>query len=219
VKRRQVQCALFDLDNTMYPKSSGVMDTISQRINAYMAERLGMDEALIGQLRPRYWKEYGTTLRGLYVELGADPEDYLAYVHGFSVRDMLAPNAELDQVLGRLPWRKVILTSASGDHAHRVLTALGVRQHFERIFGIEDTGYVCKPHPSAYRTVLDSLGVGAEDSIMLDDSIANLRAAGALGMLTVLVGSTDHEDGADFVIRRIEEAGDVTRLLARKVKQ
>ena len=121
MKRRQVQCALFDLDNTMYPQSSGVMGTISQRINTYMSECLGMDEALIGQLRPKYWKQYGTTLRGLYVELGVNPEDYLSYVHGFCVGEMLAPNAELDGVLGRLPWRKVILTSASKDHAHRAL--------------------------------------------------------------------------------------------------
>jgi len=214
VKKGETRWALFDLDNTMYPKNSGVMEAISRRISAYMVERLGMDKALVWQLRPRYWNEYGTTLRGLYVESGIDPEDYLSYVHDFSVGEMLAPNAELDRVLDSLPWRKVILTSASSEHAHRVLTALDVRQHFERIFGIRETGYVCKPHPSAYHTVLDSLGVSAEDSMMLDDSIANLRAASTLGMTTVLVGSVDDADGVDFVIRRIEETADVARLLA-----
>jgi len=214
VNQCETQWALFDLDNTMYPKNSGVMEAISRRISAYMVERLGMDKALVRQLRPRYWKEYGTTLRGLCVESDIDPDDYLSYVHDLSVGEMLAPNAELDRVLGSLPWRKVILTSASSEHAHRVLTALGVGQHFERLFGIRDTGYVCKPHPSAYRTVFDALNISAEHSIMLDDSIANLRAAGALGMVTVLVGPDHDVDGADFVIGRVEEAADVACLLA-----
>lgn len=214
MKQGETRWGLFDIDNTMYPKNSGVMEAISRRISAYMVERLGMDRAQVRKLRPRYWKEYGTTLRGLYVESGIDPEAYLSYVHDFSVGEMLAPNPELDRVLGSLPWRKVILTSASSEHAHRVLTALGVRQHFERLFGIRDTGYVCKPHPSAYRSVLDALNISAELSIMLDDSIANLRAAGALGMTTVLVGPDHDEDGADFVIRRIEEAADVACLVA-----
>ena len=209
MKQGETRWGLFDIDNTMYPKNSGVMEAISSRISAYMIERLGMDRAQVRKLRPRYWKEYGTTLRGLCVESDIDPEDYLSYVHDFSVGEMLAPNAELDRVLGSLPWRKVILTSASSEHAHTVLTALGVRQHFERLFGIRDTGYVCKPHPSAYRTVFDALNISAELSIMLDDSIANLRAAGALGMITVLVGPDHDEDGADFVIGRIEEAADV----------
>jgi len=214
VKQSETRWALFDIDNTMYPKNSGVMQAISGRINSYMVERLGMAQDLVRQLRPRYWEEYGTTLRGLYVESGIDPEDYLPYVHDFSVEELLAPNAELDRVLGSLPWRKVVLTSASKEHAHRVLTALGVRQHFERLFGIRDTCHVCKPHPSAYRTVLDTLCISAEHSIMLDDSIANIHAAGALGMVTVLVGPDHVVDGADFVISRIEEAADVARRLA-----
>ena len=210
----ETRWGLFDLDNTMYPRNSGVMEAISRRINAYMVERLGMDKALVRKLRPRYWREYGTTLRGLCVEGDIDPEDYLSFVHDLPVGEMLAPNAELDRVLGSLPWRKVILTSASSEHAHRVLTALGVRQHFERLFGIRDTGYVCKPHPSAYRTVFDALNISAELSIMLDDSIANLLAAGALGMVSVLVGPDHDEDGADFVIGRVEEAANVACLLA-----
>jgi len=219
VKPRELQCALFDLDNTMYPQGSGVMGTISQRINVYMAERLGLDEASIKQLRPQYWKKYGTTLRGLYVEFGIDPDDYLSYVHRFSVTEMLAPNDALDQALARLPWRRVVFTNASKDHAQRVLTALGVRQHFERIFGIRDTGYVCKPDPSAYRTVLDALCVSANKCIMFDDSIANLRAAKKLGMVAVLVGSAEDDDGVDFAIDRIEEAAEVAHRVMQSTVQ
>lgn len=205
MKQRKTRYALFDLDDTMYPKSAGLMNIVSQRINEYIALRLGMEEARIKELRPRYWKRYGTTLRGLLVEHRIDPVDYLSYVHDFPVADLLAPNEELHEALGCLPWHKVIFTNASKRHAQQVLAALGVGEHFDRIFDIKDTGYVGKPDPSAYHCVLDSLGVGAADCLAIDDSIVNLRTAKELSMITVLVGSVEMANGVDFAIERIEE--------------
>ena len=67
MKTCQPRQALFDLDDTMYPKSAGVMDMVSERINAYMALRMSLDDGTIEELRPRYWKQYGTTMRGLQI--------------------------------------------------------------------------------------------------------------------------------------------------------
>jgi putative hydrolase of the HAD superfamily len=209
-----LECALFDLDNTLYPKSTGVMDVLSQRINEYMALRLGMDEETIKALRPRYWEQYGTTMRGLTTEHGISADDYLAYVHDFSVRGLLAPNAELDAVLQRLPWRKVVFTSSTRGHTQQVLEALGIAQHFDRIFDIRDTGYVCKPDPAAYRVVLLALGMQAEQCLLVDDSLPNLQAAARLGMTTVWVGSHGCADGVTWAIDRIEGMADVARVVA-----
>ncbi|MGQ9493750.1 MAG: pyrimidine 5'-nucleotidase [Anaerolineae bacterium] len=211
MKRFELTCALFDLDDTLYPKGIGIMEVVSRRINEYMASRLGMDEAMINSLRPRYWREYGTTMRGLMVEYQIDPEDYLVYVHDFSVEEFLAPNEELNQVLAHLPWRKVILTNSPKEHAQQVLKALGIAHHFERIFDIKDSGYIGKPHPSTYESLLSSLGVNAEECIAFDDSLPNLRVAAELGMVTVLVGSAEKVDGVDWAIAHIEESSTVAR--------
>jgi len=211
VRPRRLQCALFDLDNTLYPKSVGIMDVISQRINEYMALRLGMDEATIKALRPRYWEQYGTTMRGLLLEHGINADDYLDYVHGFSAQELLAPNAELDQALTQLPWRKVIFTSSTREHTQQVLAALAITQHFARTFDIRDTGYVCKPDPAAYHTVLQALGLQAEQCLLVDDSLPNLQTAASLGMVTVWVGSHDRADGVTWAIDRIECVADVAR--------
>ena len=197
--------ALFDLDNTLYPKGTGVMEMVSQRISEYMAQRLDFDAATIKTLRPRYFETYGTTMRGLVVEFGIDAEDYLTYVHGFQAERFLSRSDELERVLGQLPWHKVVFTSSPGEHARQVLSALGVEQHFERIFDIRSTGYVCKPDDSAYRFVLKELQAQPEQCLVLDDSLANLRAASALGMLTVWVGSDKSEEGTDWAIPRIEQ--------------
>lgn len=187
------------------------MDVVGQRINDYMALRLGMDEATIKALRPRYWEQYGTTMRGLLLEYGINADDYLEYVHGFSVQEFLAPNAELGQALAGLPWRKVIFTSSTREHTQQVLMALAIAQYFERTFDIRDTGYICKPNPAAYHVVLESLRLRPEQCLLVDDSLPNLQTAASLGMLTVWVGSRQLAEGVTWAIDRVEGIADVAR--------
>ena len=219
---RQLRYALFDLDNTLYPRSSGVMEAVSQRICAYMATRLGMDEATINELRPRYWKQYGTTMRGLLVEYHIDPDEYLWYVHDLAMTDFLTANEELGQALADVPWYKVVFTNASRQHAEKTLAAIDVSQHFQRVFDIKDTGYIGKPDLRAYQHVLDALGAAAPECVIIEDSAVNLRPAKALGMTTVLVGleeaaerlaAGETTDSADFAIGRIVDVARVARRL------
>ena len=55
----------FDLDDTLYPASTGLWHAIKERMNMFMHERLCLPEAEIPALREQYFKTYGTTLRGL----------------------------------------------------------------------------------------------------------------------------------------------------------
>lgn len=206
--------ALFDLDDTLYPRNAGLMSIVSQRIDEYMALRMGMDEATIRELRSRYRKQYGTTMRGLLVDYHIDPDDYLAYVHAFSVAGLLSPNPRLNEALACLPWRKVIFTNSTRRHSQQVLTALGVEEQFEHIFDIKETGYIGKPDPVAYQHVFAALGANAEECLVFDDFPANLAAAASLGTTTVLVGSTQKVHGVDFAIARIEDAGEVAKEIA-----
>jgi putative hydrolase of the HAD superfamily len=214
---REPRLALFDLDNTLYPKSAGVMEAVSKRINAYMALRLGMGPEQINELRPRYWKQYGTTMRGLLVEHGIDPDDYLYYVHDFAISELVARNEELGHALAGLPWRKVVFTNSSRAHSARALAALGIEQYFERVVDIKETGYIGKPDERAYRYVLAVLKTPAEGCVLIDDSPVNLLPAKALGMITVLVGQENGADCADFVIHRIEDIAQVASRLTHEV--
>jgi len=214
VSARPLRYALFDLDDTLYPRDAGLMAIVGQRIEEYMALCMGMDDATIRLLRSRYRRQYGTTLRGLLVDYHIDPEDYLTYVHAFSVAGLLSPNARLNEALAQLPWRKVIFTNSTREHSQQVLAALGVEEHFERIFDIKEIGYIGKPDPLAYERVFAALGASAEECLAFDDTPVNLAAAASLGATTVLVGATQKAPGADFAIARIEEAGEVAKQIA-----
>ena len=209
---------LFDLDDTLYSNSAGLMQEINVRMNDFMVTRLGVSVSEVSALRQHYWLEYGTTLRGLYLERHIDAQAFLDYVHDIRIDRYLLPDEALGAMLAQLAPHRYIFTNAPESHARRVLDALGIARHFERIFDINFIAYESKPAPSAYRKVLDALGATASECLMIDDSARNLLPAKGLGMRTVLLDgkrqTPDGEpvEGIDHVITTIHAFGD---LLAR----
>jgi putative hydrolase of the HAD superfamily len=202
-----LRVALFDLDDTLYARASGLWPAIGQRINTYMMERLGLqpDEAIA--MRQMYLNTYGTTLNGLRAEYGIDTEDYLAFVHDLPLERYLQPSPELDQMLARLPLRKVIFTNSDAPHARRVIERLGVAQHFERIVDVHAVNFLSKPDPRAYQQALALSGAAADECLFVDDAARNLRPAHELGMTAVLISPAGSAlpAGIDYQIDTILE--------------
>ena len=198
---------LFDLDETMYPTETGVMELIGERINEYMSLRLGIHPDEVAALRDAYYKRYGTTGRGLYLHYNMDVGDYFEFVHDLPLDDLLEPDPRLDEMLGSLDLQKVIFTNATAEHARRVLQVLQVEQHFDLIVGIKELEYLPKPDMRAYRRTLELLDVRPEECLLIDDRVRNLEPGRRLGMTTVLVGGPVVDDGADFAIEEIVQLG------------
>jgi putative hydrolase of the HAD superfamily len=204
---------LCDLDDTLYPASSGVMRAVGQLILRYMLDRVGIPSDRVNQMRSEYYHAYGTTMRGLILHHAIDPLDYLAFVHDLPLREYIQPNPALEAMLSRIPLRKAVITNADRYHAGRVLDVLGVRHHFEWIIDVQDFGFNSKPHPSSYERMLEIVEARPGECIMVEDVAHNLAPARAMGMLTVLVeeepgGNGNGLDRADVVIRDILEMAD-----------
>jgi putative hydrolase of the HAD superfamily len=207
-----LECILFDLDNTLYPKSLGIFDMVVERIRHYMEKRMGFEKNLARELRQEYIRKYGSTLRGLMIHQNISPEDYLEYVHDVGVEDKVSPNPDLGELLQSIPIGKAIFTSGHRPHALKVLRCLGVEQYFPRIFDITFTRYIPKPNPEAYCQVLESLGLEGPACMMIEDLPANLKPAKEMGMTTVLVdqdlkGIQEMDGFVDHEIRDILELG------------
>jgi len=56
---------VFDLDNTLYPASSSLFPQIDRRMRRFIASTLGLDQDAAFLLQKQYYRDYGTTLRGL----------------------------------------------------------------------------------------------------------------------------------------------------------
>ncbi len=206
-----IHTILFDLDDTLYPRSAGIMIEIRRLIHDFIQTRFDLPAGEADALRHEYLQRYGTTMRGLQVNHGIDPEEYLRHVHDFRPHEYLQPNPALDAALASIPQELVVFTNASREHAERVLDALGIRRHFSRIVDVRDMAFESKPHPSAYQRICELLGVGPEECILVEDNVRNLCPAKEIGMGTVLVGDGSHSQHrcVDRVIERIEEIGRV----------
>ena len=183
---REVETWIFDLDNTLYEPSARLFDQIDQRMTAFIMRELGLAREAADRLRRDYWRQHGTTLRGLMAHHGTDPAHFLAEVHEIDLSG-LAPDPVLTAGLGRLPGRKVIHTNGARAHAERVLEARGLGDHFEAIYAIEDKDYVPKPQRAAYDAILRRSGIAPARAAMVEDDARNLEVPKALGMATVWV--------------------------------
>lgn len=139
-------------------------------------------------MQKRFFREHGTTLRGLMTEHGIAPDDFLTYVYDIDVTPV-EPSPALDRALERLPGRKMIYTNGSAAHAMNVLNRLGIAQRFDDIFDIAAAGYQPKPDPVPYRTLVERFEVEPTRAVMVEDIARNLVPAAALGMTTVWVRS------------------------------
>jgi len=179
----------FDLDDTLYPSSTGLWPAIKDRMNLYMIERLGIPESEVPFLREQYFKMYGTTLRGLEERHNVDKADFLAFVHDLPLQSYLTPNPTVREVIASLPTRNLIFTNADVSHARRVLGALQLDELFDAVVDVNAVAPYCKPMPESFAIAMDLADEpDPRKCVMIDDLPRTTRAALNVGMASLLYG-------------------------------
>src|SRR3982750_3115872 len=96
---------IFDLDNCLYPASTGLFALIDERMGAYIQRLLGCDAIEAKRVQKAHFHEHGTTLAGLMRHHGVDAHDFLEDVHAIPL-DRVSRDDRLSRALSRLPGRK-----------------------------------------------------------------------------------------------------------------
>ncbi|XP_059289929.1 uncharacterized protein LOC132043477 [Lycium ferocissimum] len=149
VQRSKYDCLLFDLDDTLYPLSTGLATSVRKNIEDYMVEKLGIERSKIAELGNLLYKNYGTTMAGLRaIGYDFDYDEYHSFVHGRLPYENLRPDPVLRSLLLSVPIRKVIFTNADKVHAIKVLSKLGLEDCFEGILCFETLNPIHKSTPS-----------------------------------------------------------------------
>ncbi|AMO97540.1 HAD hydrolase, IA, variant 3 family protein [Collimonas fungivorans] len=188
---------LFDLDNTLHDASHAIFPAIHQNMNAFMARTLGSDgvdadAATVNAAREMYWRRYGATLLGLVKHHQVRPVDFLREAHRFDdLLGMIRAERGLIDLLKRLPGRKILLTNAPQRYSGDVLRHLRLQRHFGKHISIESMHVhrQLRPKPSRHllRQLLAREKVAARRCVLVEDTIATLKAAKSVGMRTAWV--------------------------------
>ena len=188
---------LFDLDNTLHDASHAIFPAINANMNAFIARVLGGDGPPAGAeavdaARIAYWKRYGATLLGMVRHHQVRQEDFLREAHDFEdLAAMIRAERGLVRLLRRLPGRKILLTNAPRNYSHAVLRHLGLHRHFAGHVPIEAMRVHGKLRPKPSRALLRKLvareGLVPGQCVLVEDTIANLKSARAVGMGTAWV--------------------------------
>jgi putative hydrolase of the HAD superfamily len=202
---------IFDLDNCLYPASSGLFTLIDERMGAYIQRLLGCDPEEAHRVQKAHFHEHGTTLAGLMQEHGIDPHEFLEDVHDIPL-DLIENDKRLANALGRLPGRRFVFTNGDAPYARRVLEAIGVNDHFDDLHDIHASELRPKPDPHGYVLLCERFGIDPRRALLVDDMVQNLVPAKALGMTTIWVdnGSERGDHGYDerHVDHRINNVGE-----------
>ncbi|KAF8102427.1 hypothetical protein N665_0198s0131 [Sinapis alba] len=216
------ECLLFDLDDTLYPLSSGLSEACANNIIEFMVEKLGIDEDGVVELNQILYKKYGTSMAGLKaVGYEFDNDEYHRFVHGRLPYENLRSDPVLRNLLLTLPLRKLVFSNGDEVHVTKALKRLGIEDCFERIISFESLNpkvnetevsiedylpeipVICKPAEIAFEKAFDIAQLNPHTTLFFDDSIRNIQTGKAMGLHTVLVGKSEKVEGSDHALKSI----------------
>jgi putative hydrolase of the HAD superfamily len=192
----KLECMIFDLDNTLYSKKTGIQDDLGLRIQRFISKKLRLSDENAREIRKKYWKEYGNTARGLKIEYGISPVDFFLETHQIDISLYEILDLELKNILNQTQIPKYIFTNSPREYSILLLKKIGIYDEFTEIFDIEYLQLVGKPNFSAYESVINAIKINPQNCVMIDDALENLVTANRLGMKTILVGFDPSPQGS-----------------------
>lgn len=220
-----VQAILFDKDGTLFdfqkswsPWASAVIARLAQddaHVAQAVAEVLGFDIAREQFLPDSYAvsstpDEQVERLMPIFPQLSAD--EILAQMMSKMDFAVPVPVRDLTKTLDIFQARQIKMGVVTNDFEATAIEHLqhaGVSAAFDVVIGF-DSGHGGKPAPEGCLAAVLALGAAPEHSVMVGDSLHDIKAGQAAGLRTVgvLTGTASRADlapWADFVVQDISE--------------
>ena len=194
---KQIKTWIFDLDNTLYSADSGIFQQVHDLMGKFVSNHLNIDIEDAKIIQKNYYKQHGTTLRGMMDNHGVDPDHFLAEVHKLDY-SIVGPNHKLNEELKKLQGRKIIYTNANMQHALDVLKRIELSNFFDEIYDIKMANYIPKPELTPYEQMVAQFDIETKSSAMFDDIAKNLVPAKNVGFTSVWIDA-GYENFSDDV--------------------
>jgi len=197
--KNKINTWVFDLDNTLYSADSGIFQQVHILMGKFVSEHLNINIKKANELQRKYYRQHGTTLRGMMDNHNVDPDYFLTKVHQLDY-SIVGPNFKLNRELKKLKGRKIIFTNANRQHADDILIRLELTNMFDEIFDIKTANYIPKPEASTYEQIISELNIDPITTIMFDDIAKNLVPAKNVGFASVWI-DVGYENFSDDIAK------------------
>lgn len=201
----------LDLDNTLYPKSTGLADQFQAAVTKYIAEHLPQEE--VSMLPKDFYKGTGLAIRGIKKHFPeADTGHFNEFIESQYVLDEVVTPVEpsvvsmLESIKDTHCW---IFTNAGINYALKVLSLLAILHLFEGIVycDYDAPTLIAKPDPLAFHSARELVGIGEGSAcLFVDDSPINIHGAVEVGWEAVHFDEEAEEErveGRPKVIRSL----------------
>jgi len=200
---KKPEMVLIDVDGTLVDSVPDLAYCVDEMLKA-------VDMSPYGEAEVRHWVGNGVerlVRRALIGQLEGEPDDELfakaypifmeLYKENTSKRSSLYPGVKegLDY-LRDAGYKLGCVTNKAEAFTHPLLKDLGLFDYFESIVS-GDTLEKKKPDPLPLLYSAETLGVAAENSLMLGDSISDVKAARAAGFQIICM-SYGYNHGVDI---------------------
>ena len=183
---KKINTWIFDLDNTLYSADSGIFQQVHDLMGKFVSSHLDIDIEEAKIIQKNYYKQHGTTLRGMMDNHGVDPDHFLAEVHKLDY-SIVGPNHKLNEELKKIQGRKIIYTNANMQHALNVLERIELSNFFDEIYDIKMANYIPKPEMTPYKEMIKQFDISPQNAAMFDDIAKNLVPAKNAGFTSVWI--------------------------------
>jgi phosphoglycolate phosphatase len=199
---------VFDLDGTLIDSRRDLADAA----NALIVER-GGEPLSVEAIANMVGEGAALLVRRALAASGSRPnlrKDLLRFLELYDERllnhtRLYDGTVEMLEMLHRVSTLAV-LTNKPQAPSERILEGLGIARYFTYVVG-GDTPHGRKPDPSGLRELMQATGTSQADTIMIGDSVIDLRTARAAGTCCCLVRygfgfptAAPETDGTDLIV-------------------
>lgn len=205
-----IKLIIFDLDGTLIDSLDDLTEAVNRMRSAFGLDGLNREavRGMVGQGARNLVERALPDARPAEVEQGlalflAHNEEHVA--------DRTVPYPGVREILELLSTRgftSVVVSNKNELLCRKVLELLHLDGFFQGIYGA-DSLPARKPSPEPLRHVMRAYGCSADETVMVGDSINDVAAGGAAGVLTIGCsygyGEPAELDGATIRIREFAE--------------
>jgi phosphoglycolate phosphatase len=205
--RKEVDLFLFDLDGTLSDSKKDLVTAINKTLVT-----LGFPELPEETIITLVGKGVSKLLANFSGDPSAKFETYRVYMEQLDkhLLDTTKPFPGVLETLSSITKKKAVVTNKLSAMAERVVIGLGIADEIDFIVGA-DTAQSMKPNPEPIIFALKQFGVEPSRTVMVGDTIDDIAAAKAAGVIPcgVTYGFGTRQDladaGAEIIIENISE--------------